>query len=72
MVIFNDANQARLSLKMQLSRYSWYKGSFVEEGEGGDFAVVIMVEHKDDVVKRTVPVVHNGVDIRTDIVRGAR
>lgn len=72
MALFNDANQARLSLKMQLSRYPWYMGSFVEESNGGDFGVVVIVAQKDDMVRRTVPMVHNGVEIRTDTARGAR
>jgi hypothetical protein len=71
MVLFNDANQARLALKMQMSRYPWFRGSFVQS-ENDEYVVVIQVAAKDDVVRKTVPVVHNGVEIRTDIVRGAR
>jgi hypothetical protein len=61
---FNEANQAKLSLKMSLSNYAWYKSSFVGV-DGSDWIVVVNVRALDDKVRKTVPIVHHGVSVRT-------
>jgi len=71
MTTFSEANQSRLALKMELSKYSWYDGAVVVSTTDG-FAVIIQVSRIDDTVKRTVPVVRNGVDIKTETANRKR
>jgi hypothetical protein len=61
---FSAANQAKLALKMKLSQHSWYKSAAVE-ADGDEWCVVITTSKIDDRVKKTVPVVYEGVSIKT-------
>lgn len=66
MATFAEANQARLSLKMKLSQYSWYLGSSVEILDD-DYIVVISTNHVNDRIRKLVPIVHNNVSIKTEV-----
>jgi len=68
MATFNEANHARLSLKMTLSRYHWYNGSSVLSKDG-DYYVVIHASKLDDGVRKIVPIVHKDVSIKVDGVQ---
>ena len=63
---FHSANQARLSLKLLLSNYSWYSGSSVET-EGADYCVVVYLESIDNSIRKIIPSVHNSVSVKTDV-----
>jgi hypothetical protein len=65
MANFNDANQARLSLKMKFSQYAWYDGSAVTLANG-EYIVVISVSILNNQVRKLIPPVFNGVYIRTE------
>lgn len=65
MVSFKEANQARTSLKMPLSYYSWFKSSSVES-ENGQFFITVTVSHIDNAVKDAVPSIHKGVSVRLE------
>lgn len=59
---FGLANQARLSIKMQLSQYWWFAGSAViKDGDG--WAVIVYSELVDDKVKKIVPTVHKDISV---------
>lgn len=66
MTNFTEANQARLSLKMMLSNYSWYNGSIIST-ENNDFIIIVHVSRLDNNVRKVVPIVHNGVSVKVDI-----
>ena len=66
MSTFIEAHQARTSLKMKLSNYSWYTSSAVLPDESG-YSVVITVSKLDNGVKKVIPPVVNGVSIRTEL-----
>jgi hypothetical protein len=66
MTTFSEANQARLALKMALSQYAWFSGIIVQSTNDG-FVVVVQVNRIDDVVRKTVPIVRDGVDVRTEM-----
>jgi len=62
---FNEANQARLALKMRLSQLAWYSSSWLEM-DAGDWIVVVNVNGKvDDRIRKEVSPVFNGVEVRT-------
>jgi hypothetical protein len=63
MSTFKEANQAKISLKMPLSNYSWFKGMVVATDNDG-FCVVVNVSKIDNKVKRLVPQVHQAVSVR--------
>jgi len=65
MASFNEANQARLSLKMKLSQYAWYISSTVILANG-EYIVVVSVSALNNQVRKLVPPVFNGVYIRTE------
>lgn len=65
MASFNEANQARLALKMRLSQLAWYSSSWLEM-DAGDWIVVVNVNGKvDDRIRKEVSPVFNGVEVRT-------
>ena len=66
MITFREANQAKLALKMMLSNYSWFLGAGVES-DGDEYIVVINASRNDNLTKRTIPVVHDGVAVKTNI-----
>lgn len=66
MATFSEANQARLSIKMKLSQYSWYSSSAViTDGEG--YSIVVGVKQLDNQVRKIIPPVINGVSVKTEI-----
>jgi hypothetical protein len=65
MANFNDANQARLSLKMKFSQHAWYTGSAVTLANG-EYIVVIGVSTLNNHIRKLIPPVFNGVYIRTE------
>ena len=66
MATFGEANQARLSLKMTLSNYSWYAGSGVQ-ANNGDWGIVIHTSNIDNKIRKVIPIVHNGVSVKTEV-----
>ncbi len=63
---FSEANQARLTLKMKLSVYSWYSSSTVVSDDDG-YSVVIGVKVLNNQVRKLVPPVVNGISIKTAV-----
>ena len=63
MTTFNDANQAKLSLKMMLHHYYFYHSAMVIIEPDGDFGVMILVHGLDDRVRKIVPNVHLGASV---------
>lgn len=59
---FNEANQAKLALKMQLHHYACFN-SIVVSSESDGFGVVVFVDHIDDKVKKLVPQVCQNVSV---------
>jgi hypothetical protein len=66
MSTFSEANQVRLTLKMQLSQYAWYSSSVVVSADDG-FDVVIGVHYMDNKIRKIVAPVINGVTVRTEV-----
>lgn len=66
MSTFSEANQVRLALKMKLSQYAWYNSSTVVTIDDG-FAIVIGVKQMDNIVRKLVPPVVNGISIKTEV-----
>lgn len=65
MATFMEANRARLELKMKLSHFAWYHSSAVASENDG-YAVVITVKHIDNQVRKIIPQVILGVNIKTE------
>lgn len=63
---FKEANQARTSLKMIFSQYSWYEGSTVVP-DNGDYCIVVNVSRMDNSVRKVIPIVHQGVSVRVEV-----
>jgi hypothetical protein len=61
---FNEANQAKLSLKMKLHFYSFFHSIAVVSEENG-YSVMVFVDKITDQVRKTIPNVHMAVDIQT-------
>lgn len=66
MVSFKEANQARLALKMKLINHSWYKNSGIIT-DGDDYIVVIIVTKLDNQVRKIIPPLVDGVQIKTEV-----
>lgn len=66
MSTFREANQARTSLKMKLSNYSWYKNSAVCSVPDG-WGIVIVVEKLDNKVRKVIPPVVDGIATKTEV-----
>jgi hypothetical protein len=66
MPTFNEANQARLALKMKLSNYAWYNSSRVYSTNDG-FGVIVAVYHVDNQVRKLIAPVFNGISIKTEV-----
>lgn len=65
MATFMDANRTRLELKMKLSNYAWYHSSaIISETDG--YAVLVTVKHIDNQVRKIIPPVVNGVNVKTE------
>ena len=68
---FKEANQARTSLKMLFSQYSWYEGSTVVP-DNGDYCIVVSVSRMDNLVRKVIPIVHQGVSVKTEVEQKAK
>lgn len=68
MISFSVANKARTSLKMTLSKYAWFKSSFVEV-DGDSFCILICISYLDESVDRVIPSYINDVPIKLEIVK---
>lgn len=66
MPTFSEANQVRLSLKMQLSQHWWYNSTSVVSVDDG-FGVVVGVKHIDNAVRKIVPPIVGNVSVKTEI-----
>lgn len=66
MSTFKEANSARVSLKMKLSQHFWYTASRVIADSDG-YSVVISVKKLDNQVRKLIPPVVDGVDIKTEL-----
>ena len=59
---YNEAYQAKLSLKMLLSNHAFFKGvDIIPDGEG--YSVVVLADEITNAVKKVVPVVCSGVEV---------
>lgn len=63
---FKEANHIRLSLKMKLSMYAWYSSSAVTTDSDG-FAITIFVHYLNNQVRKIIPQVIDGINIKTEI-----
>ena len=66
MVTFSMANQVRLSLKMKLSQYSWYKSILVVSGSDG-YSIVINVKQLNNQIRKLISPVVEGVSVKTEL-----
>ena len=66
MATFNEANQIRVALKMKLSQHAWYSSSRVLITDDG-FGIVVCVKHLDNSVRKIIPPVIDGVEIKTEV-----
>ena len=63
MSTFNETNQVRNALKMKLSQHCWYNGSVVVS-EADGYSILIAVKQIDNAVRKTIPPVVDGVEVR--------
>lgn len=66
MVSFKEANQVRLSLKMRLSNYSWYKYSSVMPNKDS-YHVIVTVSNINNEIRKVIPPVINGISVKTEL-----
>lgn len=66
MSTFKEANQARTSLKMVFSQYSWYEGSTVVPDDG-EYAILVNVSRMDNSIRKVIPIVHQGVSLKVEV-----
>lgn len=66
MKTFKEANSARTALKIQLSCFQWTKHLSVESDNDG-FCVVVYTSFINNIVKKNVPTVYDGVAIKLAI-----
>lgn len=66
MATFREAEQARLSVKMKLSNYSWYKYSTVL-GDNDGYNVVVTVSNINNHIRKIIPPIVDGVSIKTEL-----
>jgi len=64
MSTFKEASLARNALKIPLSHFAWTKGLAIESDEEG-FCVVVYVTKLDNTVRKHIPVIHDGVSVKT-------
>lgn len=62
---FNEAEQARLSIKMTLSNYYWYQGTAVI-ADKDEYCVVVYSRLIDDKVRKIIPNVHKNVSVKIE------
>jgi len=64
MTTFSEANQTKLSLKMQLHFFSWFNSISVITEDGGDYGVLVLVNGLNDSIRKVVPTVKDDVSVR--------
>lgn len=64
---FNEANQAKLSLKMLLHFYSFFQNISVEADEIG-YDVVVTVSKMDAKIRKIIPMVHKNVIVKVNVL----
>lgn len=67
MITLRDANMLRTSLKVKFSNYSWYVGSMIIPNTGG-YTIIVNVKDLNNRVRKVVPPVIDGVDIKVEVV----
>ena len=67
MITFNEAEQARLSIKMLLSNYWWYLDSSAIS-DGDEYCVLVHSKYVDNEIKKIVPTVHKNVSVKVETV----
>jgi len=66
-ITFKEAERARVSLKMKLSQYHWYKGSSVS-GNQGEYNIIIHVSQEiNDSIRKVIPTVVDNVFVKTEV-----
>lgn len=65
MKTFAEVNRARLALKMKLSAYSWYVGSYVSPAEDG-YLIKVAVSYINNQVKANVATQIDGISVRLE------
>lgn len=66
MSTFIEANQAKLSLKMTLSCYGWYRNMAIVS-DGDDWCILVNVSKIDNSIRKIIPIVHNGITVKVDV-----
>ena len=66
MATFKEANKIRLTLKMTLSQFGWYKSSNIVSVDDG-YCVVINVTRIDNSVRKQIAPVIDGVTIKMEV-----
>lgn len=66
MTTFFEAKQVCISLRMKLSKYAWYNRSTVVMKQDG-YSVLVNVKKIDNVIRKIIPPVINGVSIKMDV-----
>jgi hypothetical protein len=66
MSTFSEANQVRLSLKMKLSQYGWYKASHIVSADDG-FAIVVSITHLDNKIRKIISPVVDGISVKVEV-----
>ena len=61
-----EANQERVGLKMKLSNYSWYNWSMVAS-KNDECYILVNVKKMDNSIKKIIPVILNGVEVKVEI-----
>lgn len=64
---FQDVNQVRVALKMKLSKYAWYCGSHCSMVKN-NLHIKVSVSEINDTVRKIVPKIVNGIEIKLEVV----
>jgi hypothetical protein len=62
---FSETNQAKLTLKMSLSKYCWYDSISVTT-DNDDWCILVSVSKLDSSVKKLIPTTCNGIPVKID------
>ena len=66
MATFAEANRVRMGLKMKFSNYAWYNWSTVSSNKNS-YVVLINVSRIDNHIRKIIPPVVEGVEVKTEI-----
>lgn len=67
MATLTEAKQARIAVRLQCSKYSWYSSSGIDADSDGGYCVVIAVKRLDDNVRQSIPEHHHGVKVKLEL-----